>query len=623
MGIDRVKYPLLSQINGPSDTKRLKASERKALAGELRTYMLEVVSENGGHLSSSLGVVELTIALHCVFDFPQDKLIWDVGHQCYAHKLLSGRAEAFSELRRLGGISGFPKRSESEYDCFDTGHASTSISAALGMAVAQELDDSHHEVIAVIGDGSLTGGLAFEGLNNAGDIKKKLIVILNDNDKAIADNVGALSKHLARIRTAPSYGRTKKGIKKFLSQVPLIGNPLIAFLDAVKRMLKSVLLKDYFFEELGFVYLGPFDGHNINGLISALENARQYDGPVLVHIITEKGRGYRPAELDPNRFHGVAPFNQQDGSSKKPVYLTYTDVFGNALHNLGKENEDIIAITAAMPDGTGLNSFASAYPQRFFDVGIAEEHAVTFAAGLAAAGKRPVCAIYSTFLQRAYDQILHDVAEPQLPVVFAIDRAGIVGEDGETHQGVFDIAFLRTIPNLLIMAPKDSNELQAMLPAAVSCNCPVAIRYPKGAAYRIDEVIASEIPINSWELLREGESLCIIACGSMVQAAMQAAGSLHSRGIEAMVISARFLNCVDEALLARAGKRILTVEEGIEQGGLYSLVAENAAREVELLHIALPMHFIPQGSRCELLRKFDLTADGIIKHLSEAGWINE
>lgn len=622
--LDMSKYPILASLSEYNALKAFDIAKKQALAAELRAYMLEIVSSNGGHLASSLGVVELTVALHSVFDFPGDKLVWDVGHQCYAHKLLTGRAEVFSTLRQKDGLSGFPKINESEYDAFNTGHASTSVSAALGMAAARDLKGSDEEIIAVIGDGALTGGLAFEGLNNAGDIKSKLIVVLNDNNKSIADNVGALSQHLARIRTAPGYGKTKKGVKRILAKLPLFGNPLIAFIDKTKRMLKTMLLSDYFFEELGFVYLGPFDGHDIKGLCEALENAKQYSGPVLVHVITEKGRGYVPAQQHPDQFHGVAPFDIEDGQSKKQPCRTYTNAFSDALLELASENNDIVAITAAMPDGTGLAAFAEKFPERFFDVGIAEEHAVTFAAGLAAAGKKPVCAIYSSFLQRAYDQIMHDVAIPALPVVFAIDRAGIVGEDGETHQGIFDLAFLRTIPNLVIMAPKDEAELQLMLRSGMSYNLPVAVRYPKGAAQCIKADNLQEIKLNSWEILREGNAFSIIACGSMVAEALKAAEALAEKGISVQIVNARFINAVDEEILASAvdcGK-LLIIEEGIANGGLGSLIKEALVNEqIMIQHIALPCEFIPQGSRKELLDEYGLSAEGIISAAEKAGWL--
>jgi len=621
---DMSKYPILASLSEYDALKAFDIEKKQALAAELRAYMLEVVSSNGGHLASSLGVVELTVALHSVYNFPKDKLIWDVGHQCYAHKLLTGRAEAFSTLRQKNGLSGFPKTEESKFDAFNTGHASTSVSAALGMAAARDLKASDEEIIAVIGDGALTGGLAFEGLNNAGDIKSKLTVILNDNNKSIADNVGALSHHLARIRTAPGYGKTKKGVKKFLAKLPLLGNPLISFIDKTKRMLKTMLLSDYFFEELGFIYLGPFDGHDIKGLCEALESAKQYSGPVLVHVITEKGRGYAPAQQHPDQFHGVAPFDIEDGHRKNIPCRTYTDVFSDALLSLAAENDDIVAITAAMPDGTGLSAFAEKFPGHFFDVGIAEEHAVTFAAGLAAAGKRPVCAIYSSFLQRAYDQIIHDVAMEKLPVIFAIDRAGLVGEDGETHQGIFDLAFLRTIPNLVIMAPKDEAELQLMLKSAFEYNLPAAIRYPKGAVQSIQTDNPEEIRLNSWEILHEGNDFSIIACGSMVAEALKAAEILQAEGISVQVINARFINAADEEILssAKACGKLLVIEEGIANGGLGSLVKEALINEqVMICHLALPCQFISQGSRKELLDEYGLSAEGIISAAEKAGWL--
>ena len=478
---------LLNKIDSPEDIKKLNFDALKELAEEIREYMIEVISKNGGHLAPNLGVVELTLALHKVFNCPKDKIIWDVGHQSYIHKIITGRREAFKTLRQYNGLSGFPKIQESEYDAFGTGHSSTSISAALGMAIARDLKGENNEVIAVIGDGSMTGGMAYEALNNAGDLQKKLIIVLNDNEMSIAKNVGAMSDYLYQLRTARTYNRIKKDLEGWLKQKNY-GENIINIVRRVKGSVKYLLVPGSVFEHLGFKYYGPVDGHNLEHLVEVMETAKQTPGPVIIHVITKKGKGYVPAEESPNKFHGTGPFDIKTGKkiANPNAPVSYTEVFGKTLVQIAKNNKKIVAITAAMPDGTGLNYFADAYPDRFFDVGIAEQHAVTAAAGMAAAGLRPVVAVYSTFLQRAYDSVLHDIAMQNLPVVLGLDRAGLVGDDGYTHHGVFDYAYLRLIPQMTIMAPKDENELRHMLATALDFNGPIALRYPRGSGLGVD-----------------------------------------------------------------------------------------------------------------------------------------
>ena len=539
-----IEYNLIKCVNSPEDIKRLSYTELEILSQEIRQYIIDTVSANGGHLASNLGVVELTIALHKVFSSPEDKIIWDVGHQSYVHKLITGRFKQFRTLRKYDGISGFPKRTESVHDVFNTGHSSTSISAAVGFAQARDLKGEKNEVIAVIGDGALTGGMSFEALNYAGHIKSNLIVILNDNEMSISHNIGALSSYLTRLRIDPTYSKLKTDIETILKNIPAIGKKLAKTAERAKDGLKYLLVPGILFEELGFKYFGPIDGHNISQMISTLEMAKKSSGPKLIHVITKKGKGYPYAERNPDYYHGVGPFNKKTGRSlNKTKFLSYSEVFGETLCALGAENEKIIAVTAAMSDGTGLKKFSQKFPDRFFDVGIAEQNAVTMAAAMAAEGFIPVVAIYSTFLQRAYDQILHDVCLQDLHVIFAIDRAGIVGEDGETHHGVFDMSYLRHIPNIVLMAPKDENELSSALKTAINISNPVSIRYPRGTGIGINDINKKNgtIEIGKGEILRKGEDVNILSIGSTVYPSLVASDILKMNyGINACVANLRF-----------------------------------------------------------------------------------
>lgn len=597
---------LLETIDEPQRLGELSLPELEQLAAELRTYIIQTVAQTGGHLAPSLGTVELTLALYSVFKLPRDKVIWDVGHQAYAHKILTGRREAFTSLRRYGGITGFPCRTESLYDAFGVGHASTSISAALGMAIARDLDDRGEHVIAVIGDGAMTGGEAFEALNHAGQLGKRLIVILNDNGMSIDTNVGAMSEYLSRLRVMPQYNKAKKDLEGFFRSIPHIGDTVLKTAEYIKDGVKSVLVPGGIFAEMGFTYVGPLDGHNLRLLREVFSEIRMMDGPVLVHVHTKKGRGYLPAEIEPDKFHGVGIFDVISGQVKKDEGAppTYTEVFGQTLVKLAAENPNITAITAAMPGGTGLKVFAEKFPNRYFDVGIAEEHAVTLAAGMAAAGKRPVAAIYSTFAQRAYDQLLHDVCLQNLPVTLCLDRAGLVGDDGPTHHGVFDLSYLRMMPNMTVMAPKDENELRRMLITALSLDGPAALRYPRGTAAGVpltDDV--QPLPLGKGEILREGGDVCFLAVGSMTANALQAAELLAADGIAAEVVNMRFVKPLDRELLLEAAghvKLLVTVEENVLAGGFGSAVLEclaDAGRTVPLLRLGIPDRFVPQGDR--------------------------
>ena len=618
---------LLNKIDSPEDIKKLNFDALKELAEEIREYMIEVISKNGGHLAPNLGVVELTLALHKVFNCPKDKIIWDVGHQSYIHKIITGRREAFKTLRQYNGLSGFPKIQESEYDAFGTGHSSTSISAALGMAIARDLKGENNEVIAVIGDGSMTGGMAYEALNNAGDLQKKLIIVLNDNEMSIAKNVGAMSDYLYQLRTARTYNRIKKDLEGWLKQKNY-GENIINIVRRVKGSVKYLLVPGSVFEHLGFKYYGPVDGHNLEHLVEVLETAKQTPGPVIIHVITKKGKGYAPAEESPNKFHGTGPFDIKTGKkiANPNAQVSYTEVFGKTLVQIAKNNKKIVAITAAMPDGTGLNYFADAYPDRFFDVGIAEQHAVTAAAGMAAAGLRPVVAVYSTFLQRAYDSVLHDIAMQNLPVVLGLDRAGLVGDDGYTHHGVFDYAYLRLIPQMTIMAPKDENELRHMLATALDFNGPIALRYPRGSGLGVDitEPLHT-LPIGKAEELAEGSDVCLWAIGSMVDEAVKAAAALKEKGISAGVVNMRFVKPLDSGLLVKTAmqcKNIVTLEEGTVEGGAGSAVLdvlnENGLLEnVRVLNLGIPDKYIPHGDKKLLMRDIGLDHDSIVTRIAD------
>ena len=618
---------LLNKIDSPKDIKNLNYDALKELAQEIRDYMIEVISKNGGHLAPNLGVVELTLALHKVFNCPKDKIIWDVGHQSYIHKIITGRREAFKTLRQYNGLSGFPKIQESEYDAFGTGHSSTSISAALGMAIARDLKGEDNEVIAVIGDGSMTGGMAYEALNNAGDLQKKLIIILNDNEMSIAKNVGAMSDYLYQLRTAKTYTRIKKDLEGWLKHKNY-GENIINIVRRVKGSVKYLLVPGSVFEHLGFKYYGPVDGHDLEHLVEVLEVAKATPGPVIIHIITKKGKGYEPAEKSPNKFHGTGPFDIATGKkiTKPGAPVTYTEVFGKTLVDIAKDDKKIVAITAAMPDGTGLNYFADAYPDRFFDVGIAEQHAVTAAAGMAAAGLHPVVAVYSTFMQRAFDSVLHDICMQNLPVVLGLDRAGLVGDDGYTHHGVFDYSYLRLMPQMTIMAPKDENELRHMLATAVNFNGPIALRYPRGSGLGVEitEPLHT-LPIGKAEEIKTGSDVCLWAVGSMVDEAVKAAEALAEQGISAGVVNMRFVKPLDTELLVKTAlqcKNIVTLEEGTVEGGAGSAVLEELndnglVGKVKVLNLGIPDKYIPHGDKKLLLRDIGLDHDSIVKRIAE------
>ena len=619
-------YALLNRIEKPEDVKALTVRELEQLASELRHFIIDTVSQNGGHLAPNLGTVELTLALYSVFSFHKDKLVWDVGHQAYTHKILTGRRDAFKTLRKKGGITGFPNRSESVYDAFGVGHASTSISAALGMALARDAKGEKNQVIAVIGDGALTGGESFEALNNAGDLGTKLIVILNDNEMSIDANVGAMSEYLSRIRIAPQYARAKRDMGSLLMSIPHIGDKVYKTASHLKDGVRSVLVPGSLFEEMGFHYIGPIDGHNIGLLEEVLASAKEMEGPVLIHIHTVKGKGYKPAEQAPDKFHGVGCFDPSTGKSAKKAGCapSYTSVFSKALIDLAKDRPDILAITAAMPSGTGLKAFGQAYPKRFFDVGIAEEHAMTLAAGMAAAGMHPVIALYSTFAQRAYDQLIHDVCLQNLPVTLCLDRAGLVGEDGPTHHGVFDLSYLRQMPNMCVMAPKDEEELRHMLATAIAIEGPAAVRYPRGAGLGVPLTDSLDtLPVGKAEVLQEEGDIAFLAVGTMVEKAKEAAAILKEVGIEAAVVNMRFIKPLDTELLgemARTKKLLITAEENVLAGGFGSAVAEYLADhgiEVPLLRFGIPDRFIEQGTRRELLSLCGLQPDEMAERIRE------
>ncbi len=612
--------PILRSLRDPADLKGLTLPQLEQLAGEIREEILNTVSRTGGHLASSLGVVELTIALHRIFNAPQDRLLWDVGHQAYAHKLLTGRLERFHTLRQMNGISGFPKREESPYDCFDVGHSSTSISAALGMAAARDSQGGKEKIVAIIGDGSLTSGLAFEGLNQAGHLRRDLIVILNDNEMSIAPNVGALASFLSRKMTSDLFVRFKKETENLLGNVPRFGKDLVYLARRAEDSLKGFLTPGMLFEAFGFNYIGPINGHRLQDLLETLDNVSRLSGPILVHVLTRKGKGYAPAEENPARFHGVGPFDRLSGAStEKGGGSSFTGIFGRSLVEMAEQDARIVAITAAMVEGTGLAGFAERFPERFFDVGIAEQHAVTFAAGLACRGLRPVVALYSTFLQRAYDNVLHDVCLQNLPVTLAMDRGGLVGADGPTHHGVFDYSYLRHLPNLILMAPRDGLELRRAMATALAHTGPFAFRYPRGAAPDPGAEAAVEpLAIGCGEKLREGSDGVVLALGTMVQPVLEAAARLEERGISLAVVDARFVKPLDRELIlgeARRTGRVVTVEENVLQGGFGSAVLELLAEEgvcVPVLRLGLPDAFIQQGSQEELRALHGLDRDGMI-----------
>lgn len=614
---------VLDKIQGPNDVKELKEQELPVLADEIRQFIIDKVSDNGGHLASNLGVVELTIALHRCLNFPQDKLIWDVGHQSYTHKILTGRKKGFDSLRKYHGMSGFPKRDESNCDAFDTGHSSTSLSAGLGMVCARELKKDKYTVVSVIGDGSLTGGLAFEALNNAASLKSNYIMILNDNHMSISENVGGLSHYLAGVRTAKGYTNFKKNVKASLSKMNAIGEELERNIRRAKSMLKQVFIPGMFFEDMGITYLGPIDGHNIEALTEVIEDAKQVEGAVLIHVITEKGKGYEPAQLHPESYHGVGPFIKKNGMAKKPKEeATYTDIFAKTICELAQTHEKLVTITAAMMDGCGLKGFAKRFPDRFFDVGIAEEHAVTFACGLAAGGFHPFFTVYSSFLQRGYDQILHDMCMQNLPVTLMLDRAGLVGNDGETHHGVFDLSYLTMIPNMTVFAPKNRYEFQDAIAFAADFEAPMAIRYPKTDAVRILKEYREPIKLGKSEWIRRGSRVALLAIGTMVETAMEVEELLAKDGIDATVVNLRFAKPLDYEMLDEVldyHSLIVTMEENVLSGG----VGEHICRYVELhstgvrvIACGIPDKFIHQGSIKELLEETGLDANSIYQKIS-------
>ncbi len=615
----------LDEIESPRDLKKLSVKNLSQLAKEIRTLILDVVSKQGGHLSSNLGVVELTLALHYVFDTPRDKIIWDVGHQCYPHKILTGRKEKFRTLRQYQGLCGFPSRRESKHDVYDTGHASTALSAALGMSVARDKKKENHHVVAVVGDGSLTGGVAWEALNQIGHLKEKLVIVLNYNEMSISHNVGAMSKYLSYIVSGQYYLRIKDLVKSILKIIPAVGKPMIKVGGAVEEAIKKIFFPGLVFEELGVRYIGPVQGHNLSSLIEVFEKAKTYDGPVLIHCVTQKGRGYSPATSQPDMFHSASPFDIQTGEPlSKDKRPSFSSVFGQTVVKLAKEDEKVVAITAAMPDGTGLRPFALQFPERFFDVGIAEQHAVDFGSGLALSGFKPVVAVYSTFLQRAYDQLYHDVCLMDIPVVFALDRAGIVPDDGPTHQGVNDIIYMRHLPNMIVMAPKDENELQHMIKSALSYPHPAAVRYPKGKGLGVtlDEDF-KEIPLGQSELLKEGKDL-LLAFGSMVYPALEAAQRLEGEGINMAVVNARFAKPLDKQMIlrfAQQGRVIITAEEGVVAGGFGSAVRELLDREkkfdIRFKRIGLPLEIYPLGKVEQIKKKYLLDGEGLFKQIRE------
>lgn len=621
---------ILERIKGAEDLKELSPDEIGILAQEVRSFLIEKISHTGGHLASNLGVVELTIAIFLSFHLPKDKIIWDVGHQSYTHKILSGRMEEFDELRQFGGLSGFPKRKESPYDSFDTGHSSTSISAGLGIAQARDILGKGYKVAAIIGDGALTGGMAYEALNNAARMKKNFIIILNDNKMSISENVGGMSKYLNGLRTGSGYNDLKKNVADALERLPVLGAPIIDKIKRTKNSIKQLFIPGMLFENMGITYLGPVDGHNVQALCKVLKEAQKLDHSVLVHVLTRKGKGYGPAEKYPSRFHGVDPFDIATGKPlKEKQYPSYTQVFSRKICQLAREHKELVTVTAAMPDGTGLSAFAKEFPDRFFDVGIAEAHAVTSAAGMAAAGLKPVVAVYSSFLQRAYDQILHDVCIQNLPVILAVDRAGLVGSDGETHQGIFDYSYLTSIPNMSVMAPKNLWELRAMLEFAVDYNGPIAIRYPRGQAYRGLKEFMNPIVYGQGEMLFEEQDIALLAVGSMVSTAEHIRDKLKARGFQCSLANGRFVKPFDARLvdrLAHGHTRIVTLEENVLQGGYGLAVTAYIHRrypQIRVMNVALPDAYVEHGNVSVLRAELGIDSDSIIRRLEAEGFLED
>ena len=613
---------VLEKINHPNDIKNLKKEELPLLADEIREFLIRTISESGGHLASNLGVVELTMAMHLVFDLPKDKIIWDVGHQSYTHKILTGRKDGFDDLRKYGGMSGFPKRKESACDAFDTGHSSTSISAGLGYVCARDLQKEDYSVISVIGDGSLTGGMAYEALNNASRLKKNFIIVLNDNHMSISENVGGMSDYLAKLRTADFYTDLKKGVTNMLHNVPVVGDPMIEHIRKTKSSLKQLIVPGMFFEDMDITYLGPVDGHDVKEMVRVFNEAKRVDHAVLVHVLTKKGKGYLPAEENPAKFHGTGPFHLETGDAKESKGAdTYTEVFSKVLLDIAKKDERIVAITAAMADGTGLTPFAKHFPNRFFDVGIAEEHAMTFAAGLAAGGMKPIFAVYSSFLQRAYDQTLHDVCLQNLPVVIAVDRAGLVGSDGETHQGVFDLSFLSMIPNMTIISPKNRWEMADMIRFAADFPYPIAVRYPRGEAYEGMKQFRSPICYGKSELLYEEEKIVIIFVGHMAELADQVRKGLKEKGYCCSLVNARFVKPLDTELLERLAENhdlYVTIEENMLTGGFGEQVLDyisGAGINVRVKNFGIADDYVEHGNVDLLRREVGLDKDTIVKQI--------
>ena len=619
---------VLDGIDKPNDLKKLTYEEKQKLAEEIRSLIIETVSHTGGHLASNLGIVEITIALHSVFTTPTDKIIWDVGHQTYVHKILTGRKDKINTLRKLDGLAGFPKSVESEYDCFNTGHSSTSISAALGIARARDIQKHKNYVIAVIGDGALTGGMALEALNDAGCSGTNLIVLLNDNEMSIGKNVGGISHFLTRVRTRKSYNKSNKYIKKAVSKIPKVGNGIIKFVRRVKYSIKQLIIPNMLFEDLGFKYLGPVDGHNIEDMEEILKKAKDLEGPILIHALTKKGKGYEPAEKNPDKFHSTSAFDIETGKGKKEKKDDYSKIFGEKLVELAQKNQKIVAITAAMTDGTGLTKFAKTFPERFFDVGIAEQHSLTMAAGMAISGLKPVISIYSSFYQRGYDQIIHDICLQNLPVVMCIDRAGIVGNDGETHQGMFDLGFLNIVPNITIMAPKDFKELEQMLEFAVHLNSPVAIRYPRGGESVVKFEQHDEIEIGRAEYIKkienieEDKSITLIGIGKMTARAVEVAEILEKEGIQTEIINARFLKPLDKEQILQSiqkTKNCITIEDGCVKGGLGTnieeLIVDYHMEQVRFKAFGYPDEFIKHGTVDELEKIYGLDKDSIAQNV--------
>ncbi len=615
---------VLEKIKQYNDIKKLTPDELETLRGEIRKFLIEKLSETGGHLASNLGVVELTMALHLVCNFPEDKLIWDVGHQSYTHKILTGRISGFDSLRKYGGMSGFPKRAESPCDCFDTGHSSTSLSAGLGYAWARELAGENYHVISVIGDGALTGGMAFEAMNNASRLKKNFMIVLNDNEMSISKNVGGLSVQLSKLRTSDNYNGLKEGVAQSLEKIPVYGDRIVDRIRKTKSSIKQMVIPGMLFEEMGIMYIGPVDGHDISAMVKVFQEAMQVQGPVLVHVITKKGYGYLPAERHPARFHGTDPFDIETGLPKNTGRkASYTDIFSTVMRKMGDRDEKVVAVTAAMETGTGLKRFHNMFPERFFDVGIAEEHAVTFAAALAAGGRKPVFAVYSSFLQRAYDQILHDVCMQQLPVVFAVDRAGLVGSDGETHQGVFDVSFLTSIPGMTVMAPKNKWELSDMMKFALQFQAPIALRYPRGEAYTGLQEYRAPIVLGKSERIYEGNDVLLFALGSMVKTAEQVRDALEETGVSAELVNARFAKPFDRTYLSDAAERfsyIVTMEENVITGGMGEQITEfltEQGYQGKIINIAVPDEFVPHGNVDLLKEKLGLDAVSVTERIKK------